>query len=34
MKTPFTIDQFFNVFEKYNSSVFPVQIADINHEAL
>ncbi len=26
MKTPFTIDQFFEIFEKYNSSVFPFQI--------
>jgi hypothetical protein len=26
MKTPFTTDQFFSVFENYNHSVFPVQI--------
>jgi len=26
MKTPFTTDQFFSVFEKYNHSIFPVQI--------
>ena len=26
MKTPFTIDQFFAVFEKYNTAVYPAQI--------
>jgi hypothetical protein len=26
MKTPFTTEQFFNVFEKYNIGVFPIQI--------
>ena len=26
MKTPFTTDQFFSVFEKYNHTIFPVQI--------
>jgi len=26
MKTPFTTEQFFSVFEKYNHSIFPVQI--------
>jgi hypothetical protein len=26
MKVPFTIDQFFNVFENYNSKLFPVQL--------
>jgi len=26
MKVPFTIDQFFNVFENYNSELFPVQL--------
>jgi hypothetical protein len=26
MKTPFTTDQFFSVFEKYNHAIFPVQI--------
>jgi len=26
MKVPFTTEQFFNVFEKYNSTMFPVQI--------
>lgn len=26
MKTPFTTEQFFGVFEKYNSTVFPAQI--------
>lgn len=26
METPFTIEQFFEVFEKYNASVFPIQI--------
>ncbi len=26
MKTPFTAEQFFNVFEKYNSAVFPFQL--------
>jgi hypothetical protein len=26
MKTPFTTEQFFNVFEKYNSTVFPLQL--------
>lgn len=26
MKIPFTIEQFFNVFEKYNLSVFPAQV--------
>jgi hypothetical protein len=26
MKTPFTIEQFFRVFENYNSSVFPMQL--------
>jgi uncharacterized membrane protein HdeD (DUF308 family) len=26
MKTPFTIEQFFGVFEKYNSAVFPIQL--------
>lgn len=25
MKTPFTTEQFFNVFEKYNSTLFPLQ---------
>lgn len=25
MKTPFTTEQFFEVFEKYNSSIFPLQ---------
>lgn len=25
MKTPFTIEQFFGVFEKYNATVFPIQ---------
>lgn len=27
MKTPFTQDQFFQVFEKYNHAVFPLQLA-------
>lgn len=26
MKTPFTTEQFFNVFEKYNSTLFPSQL--------
>jgi len=26
MKTPFTTEEFFSVFEKYNHSIFPVQI--------
>ena len=26
MKTPFTTEQFFSVFEKYNHAIFPVQI--------
>ena len=26
METPFTTEQFFEVFEKYNSSVFPIQL--------
>jgi hypothetical protein len=26
MKTPFTTEQFFNVFEKYNSTMFPLQL--------
>ncbi len=26
MKTPFTTEQFFQIFEKYNTSVFPAQI--------
>lgn len=26
MKTPFTIEQFFNVFEKYNLTLFPFQL--------
>jgi len=26
MKTPFTTEQFFEIFEKYNTSVFPVQL--------
>jgi hypothetical protein len=26
MKTPFTVEEFFNVFEKYNSTVFPFQL--------
>jgi hypothetical protein len=26
MKTPFTTEQFFEVFEKYNTSVFPMQL--------
>jgi hypothetical protein len=26
MKTPFTIEQFFEVFRKYNEAVFPIQI--------
>lgn len=26
MKTPFTTEQFFNVFEKYNSAMFPSQL--------
>lgn len=26
MKTPFTTEQFFNVFEKYNSTMFPFQL--------
>lgn len=26
MKTPFTIEQFFSVFESYNSAVFPAQL--------
>lgn len=26
MKTPFTTEQFFEIFEKYNSGVYPVQI--------
>ena len=26
MKTPFTTEQFFSVFEKYNRAIFPVQI--------
>lgn len=26
MKTPFTTEQFFNVFEKYNSAIFPFQL--------
>lgn len=26
MKTPFTIDQFFTVFENYNTKIFPTQI--------
>jgi len=26
MKTPITTDQFFSIFEKYNNSIFPVQI--------
>lgn len=26
MKTPFTLDQFFEVFKKYNETVFPAQI--------
>ena len=26
MKMPFTIEQFFRVFEKYNSAIFPLQI--------
>ena len=26
MKTPFTTEQFFKVFEQYNSAVFPIQI--------
>jgi hypothetical protein len=26
MKTPFTTDQFFSVFEKYNKAVFPFQL--------
>ena len=25
METPFTIEQFFGVFERYNSSIFPIQ---------
>ncbi|MFV8837561.1 DUF6064 family protein [Salinimicrobium soli] len=26
MKTPFTVEEFFNVFERYNTSVFPLQL--------
>jgi Family of unknown function (DUF6064) len=26
MKTPFTTEQFFSIFEKYNTSIFPTQI--------
>ena len=26
MKTPFTIEQFFDVFENYNTSIFPLQL--------
>jgi len=29
MKTPFTTEEFFEVFEKYNTSVFPVQLVII-----